>query len=217
VTVQKAGTSPVLREATVTAVLSGSNRTLVKDIFVGTKFLDYMEGPSSTTVGTTVYFYAYPSLSSSYGTYDWIITPATGYTIVSASGNMLAVSFSQPTIYTIRVRLISPCTTAQSFSFIQDISVSQFSPFLAKNKYTVSTDGAKQVVAKLSDADKLQSNSSQAVNYTLFHSISGISVASGDMPVAGKTLDFGNIATGVYFLKIETDADKIETHKIFLK
>jgi hypothetical protein len=186
-----------------------------KSVTVGPPFLTSIEGPSETTVGTVTYFYAYPSFSSTYGSYDWVMINTPSASITHQYSNVVGITFTEPGSYPVYCRAVSPCTNPQSFTTYRFVNVVN-RPYYSSGNYTVSTGVSRQVNVSLVNQGT-ETVAKGMIPYTLVRLITGTVVAKGQLPASGGTLDFNAQSAGFYVLRIDTGSGTPETFKIILK
>jgi V8-like Glu-specific endopeptidase len=183
--------------------------TVSKSVSVALPPFVTVTGPSSTTTNGTAYFHASPIFPASEGDYEWVVEPSSGASM-SPSRNSNAVTFSAPGSYSIGCRSYNACATGGSFSWT-GISVGSY--------YMVSHPASSKILtvslAGSANQDMLQAK--RMVDYTLTNVTTGAVVASGKMPASGGTLDFSNVPTSIYVLRIDAGNGTPETFKVILK
>jgi len=210
----------------LTGTFRGETLKLSKTISVGCRYITSLTASStSVSPGSNVTFTAYPTFPASEGDYEWMVSPTTGAS-QSPWRNTNYITFSGgSSSYVVGVRAISSCTTPGSWTTTY-IGVSSLS---APISFTASVDPSNSVVVSFDSGTPEESGISaasaslstkqmQTYNWQLLYAITGALAASGQIASIGGVLNFSNLPTGVYLLKIDMDNNGTPaTQKIILK
>jgi hypothetical protein len=209
VTVRNNGSNPGTPSGNITATVVERNHTHVsnKSVTIGMNIVSSISGPSTAGVSSQDSYYASPVISSSTGSYQWVVTPSA--TVVN-NGSSANISFPSAGTYTVKCRIISNLCGTGTYN--------QKTVVVESGISYVATPGGSRGFIKiaLEKASSINSSFIKKVNYTLYNQNTGVAVVSGQMAVEGDMLDFSNLPNGVYILKIETDKNTFSTHRILL-
>ena len=169
-------------------------------------------GPSTASVGTFFTYYANPEFPASAGEYEWYISPTQSTEVINyTSGNMCDIKFLYTGTYYVACRSKSSCYSTGSY-------MSKLVTVTSPGYYSAAvTNNSKIVTVTYSPQGEVSQSARRMVDYTLTNVTTGAAVASGKMPASGGTLDFSNVPTSIYVLRIDTGNGTPETFKVILK
>jgi len=102
-------------QVSATYVYNGKTYYLYKSLDVGIPRVKKIDANPGTSVssGTTVYFTAFPALTSTQGSYEWYVTPSTGV-YISPYGQYCNITFGSSGYYTVGARTYSSTSNGHS-------------------------------------------------------------------------------------------------------
>lgn len=184
------------------------NVTIEKNVHVGGPIVSSIYGPTNVRTNSSITYTANPIFDSNIGNYNWSINPSSGVSIGSYR-HQCEVKFSNTGYYTLICRGSLPSGELYGVGSSISISVSQY--------YNISKDAQSKII-KVEYNMPNDYNTAYVPNgkYYLYNSGTGVLVSEGDIKHNVDYLDFNNITNGIYILKLETNNNMYETHKINL-
>jgi hypothetical protein len=113
--VKKSSNSGQSGMVSVTCTYNGVIRYLYKSVDIGIPRVKKIDAYPSASVssGTTIYFTAFPAITSSQGTYEWTVSPSNGV-YISPYGQYCNITFGSSGYYTVGARTYSNTSNGHS-------------------------------------------------------------------------------------------------------
>lgn len=199
----------------LTASLGGQSYTVSKAVYAGYPTVTKVTGPSSVRLNQGENFIADPRYDNSVCEYKWLISPNQGVS-QSPYRNTNYIIFSSPGSYYVACRAYTAqCGAAGSAASIT-VSV--------QNSYMVYSDGSSRIVSVVENQlenDESPILSSMVVSdqifYQLYNQATGQLAVTGKMDRNGGTLDFSQMNSGIYILRIQVSDTIFEVHRVVFK
>ena len=199
----------------LTASLGGQSAAVSKAIYAGYPTVTKVTGPSSVRLNQGGSFIANPLYDNSVCEYKWTVSPSQGAS-QSPSRNTNYITFSIPGSYYIACRAYTTQCGAAGSAASTTVSV--------QSSYMVYSDGSSKIVDVIENQLENDESSilsdvvvSNQVSYQLYNQATGLLVAEGKMERSGGTLDFNQVNSGIYILRIQVSDAIFEVHRVAFK
>lgn len=198
----------------LTASLGGQSAVVSKAIYAGYPTVTKVTGPSSVRVNQGGSFIADPLYSSNVCEYKWTVSPSQGAS-QSPSRNTNYITFSIPGSYYIACRAYTSQCGAAGSAASTTVSV--------QSSYMVFSNGSNKVVEVTENLSEdefpISSNAVRSgyVSYQLYSQSTGLLLIEGKMDRSGGTLDFSQVNSGIYILRIQVSDTIFEVHRVIFK
>lgn len=199
----------------LTASLGGQSAAVSKAIYAGYPTVTKVTGPSSVRLNQGGSFIANPLYDNSVCEYKWTVSPSQGAS-QSPSRNTNYITFSIPGSYYIACRAYTIQCGAAGSAASTTVSV--------QSSYMVYSDGSSKIVDVIENQLENDESSilsdvvvSNQVSYQLYNQATGLLVAEGKMERSGGTLDFSQVNSGIYILRIQVSDAIFEVHRVAFK
>lgn len=147
----------------------------------------YITGPSYGKSGTSLYFQAEPIYPSSFGTYNWSVSPSTGV-FISKWQYQAQIQFANTGSYTVKCSLSTDHCGVQTTPALKTVSIGL--------NYSVYSDNLNVHIKPI----EYSKSFSGKMDYQLFDNASGRLYESGKISNSGGTLNFSKFKKGFYIL-----------------
>ena len=199
----------------LTASLGGQSAAVSKAIYAGYPTVTKVTGPSECTPKSRGSFIANPLYDNSVCECKWTVSPSQGAS-QSPSRNTNYITFSIPGSYYIACRAYTTQCGAAGSAASTTVSV--------QSSYMVYSDGSSKIVDVIENQLENDESSilsdvvvSNQVSYQLYNQATGLLVAEGKMERSGGTLDFNQVNSGIYILRIQVSDAIFEVHRVAFK
>ena len=199
----------------LTASLGGQSAAVSKAIYAGYPTVTKVTGPTSVRLNQGGSFIANPLYDNSVCEYKWTVSPSQGAS-QSPSRNTNYITFSIPGSYYIACRAYTTQCGAAGSAASTTVSV--------QSSYMVYSDGSSKIVDVIENQLENDESSilsdvvvSNQVSYQLYNQATGLLVAEGKMERSGGTLDFNQVNSGIYILRIQVSDAIFEVHRVAFK
>lgn len=159
-------------------------------------------------------FVATPLYANDVCEYKWIISPSSGVS-QSPSRNTNYITFSVRGTYSVACRAYTAQCGSPGSAASMTVSV--------QSSYMVYSNGSSKIVDiaenQLEEESFMSPNAvlSNKVSYQLYNQATGLLVAEGKMERRGGTLDFSQVNSGIYILRIQVSDTIFEVHRVVFK
>ena len=199
----------------LTASLGGQSAAVSKAIYAGYPTVTKVTGPSSVRLNQGGSFIANPLYDNSVCECKWTVSPSQGAS-QSPSRDTNYITFSIPGSYYIACRAYTTQCGAAGSAASTTVSV--------QSSYMVYSDGSSKIVDVIENQLENDESSilsdvvvSNQVSYQLYNQATGLLVAEGKMERSGGTLDFNQVNSGIYILRIQVSDAIFEVHRVAFK
>ena len=204
-----------LDEVKITLVGPGNKSTLFrKQSGIGALYPTQIVVPSPIRYYTTQTYSLLPSTVGTGGSgsanYRWTVEPSSGVTIFNQGETTVGIYFPGAGSYRITCTTTTSCGQSQVATSVYASQSRSLSIVNNTNKQVTLApvdDEVNQIIAM---------KSNDVYDYYLYRIPNSDLAASGKISTIGGTLNFGNVSSGIYILRIVSNNTEICTYKIVL-